>query len=35
MDERPSSRAVSLRVVSGPGQQALPVETDPFADIEV
>jgi hypothetical protein len=33
MDEAPRSRAVSLKVVSGPDWA--PVESDPFAGIEV
>ena len=33
MDERPRNRAVSLKMVSAPG--AAPVESDPFAEVEV
>jgi hypothetical protein len=33
MDERPRSRSVSLKVVSAP--DGAPVETDPFAEVEV
>jgi Fe-S-cluster-containing dehydrogenase component len=35
MDERPTSRAVSLRVVSDPGIPRAPVESDPFAEVDV
>jgi hypothetical protein len=33
MEEQPRNRAVSLKVVSAPG--AGPVESDPFAEVEV
>ena len=35
MDERPRSRAVSLKVVSAPAAPAGAVESDPFAEVEV
>jgi Fe-S-cluster-containing dehydrogenase component len=35
MDERPRSRAIALKVVSDPGAPPAPVESDPFAGIEV
>jgi hypothetical protein len=37
MDEQPRSRAVSLKVVSGPVEAPVPppYESDPFAGIEV
>jgi hypothetical protein len=33
MDEQPRNRAVSLKVVTAP--DAAPVESDPFAEVEV
>jgi Fe-S-cluster-containing dehydrogenase component len=35
MEERPRSRAVSLKVLSGPQADGVPSETDPFAGVEV
>ena len=35
MDERPRSRAISLKVVSDPSAPPTPVDSDPFAEVEV
>jgi hypothetical protein len=36
MDERPRSRAVSLKVVSSPAPPGVAaIDTDPFAEVEV
>ena len=36
MEERPQSRAVSLKVLSAPADSSpAPVENDPFAEVEV
>jgi len=35
MEERPRSRAVSLKVVPAPAGGATPADSDPFAEVEV
>jgi hypothetical protein len=35
MDERPRSRAVSLKVVDAEPARSAPLEADPFAEVEV
>ena len=35
MDEQPRSRAVSLKVLDRPSTAGAPVESDPFAEVEV